>query len=73
MLRETMEGKAVLISTLGTEPQVLTLCLQELLARGKLGDQEGERLSQVEEMHKNVQRQGSRSHVSETAAHKGVR
>ncbi len=30
-----MKGKAVLISTLGTEPQVLTLCLQELLARGE--------------------------------------
>jgi|Deesub1362B_J571_1020462.scaffolds.fasta_scaffold00241_10 CRISPR-associated protein Csx14 len=30
-----MEREAVLISTLGTEPQVLTLCLQELLARGE--------------------------------------
>jgi len=30
-----MERKAVLIATLGTEPQVLTLCLQELLARGE--------------------------------------
>ncbi|MGY4707274.1 CRISPR-associated ring nuclease [Candidatus Bipolaricaulota sp. J31] len=29
------ERKAVLIATLGTEPQVLTLCLQELLARGE--------------------------------------
>lgn len=29
------KGKAVLIATLGTEPQVLTLSLQELLARGE--------------------------------------
>ncbi len=29
------ERKAVLIATLGTEPQVLTLCLQELLAWGE--------------------------------------
>ena len=29
------QGKAVLIATLGTEPQVLTLSLQELLARGE--------------------------------------
>ncbi len=30
-----MDRKAVLIATLGTEPQVLTLCLQELLTRGE--------------------------------------